>query len=321
MNNPFKFWLLAAVIAGLPACEQPDPAQPEASTTDVRYRRAGRIQAADIDEISGLQASRRYPGVLWAHDDGDTPALLALDTGGEELGRVAIAGITNRDWEDITLVPGENGDLLVIADTGDNRLRHPSAWLYFVPEPRPGADGRYGGQAAPLHALELRYPDSPQDIEAVAFDPLDQRILLLGKRTHPPRLYGLDLAPALARAQGQAQYLGTVETFRPPATRDRLIFGDRARWVARPTGMDISPDGARAAVITYRSLYLFELGATRDWAQALRGERLEIVGPDALREEAVTFSADGLDLFVTSEGRHAPIFHYRLPDPVGGPGA
>ena len=46
------------------------------------------------------------------------------------------------DWEDMTRIPGQDGDLLVLADIGDNDARRTNVWLYLVPEPEPGADGR-----------------------------------------------------------------------------------------------------------------------------------------------------------------------------------
>jgi len=118
---------------------------------------------------------------------------------------------------------------------------------------------------------------------------------------------------ALARDEATLELLGEVGNFRAPASTDKSAFGKRMPYISQPTGMDISADGSRAAIITYRSLYLFEMADARDWLAGLRGNRIEIVGPDALREEAVTFTPDGTGLYVTSEGRGAPIYHFRWP--------
>jgi len=313
MNKPLKNFLLAAIAVALTACGPPGPAAHQPVSTSIEYRRSGRVQAADIDEISGLQASRRHAGVLWAQDDGDTVGLLALDEHGTDLGRVSIEGARNRNWEDLALIPRDAGDLLVVADTGDNSRRYDSVRLWFVREPEPDADGRFDRSAPLYHTIELRYPDHQQDTEAVAYDPLQERLLFLSKRADPPRLYGLGVDDALTRDAAMLEFLGEVDNFRQPEAADWLTFGGRTRWISQPTGMDISSDGQRAAVITYRSLYLFELGDASDWLAGLNGARIEVIGPDALREEAVTFAANGQDLYVTSEGGRAPLFHYRWP--------
>jgi hypothetical protein len=83
-------------------------------------------------------------------------------------------------------------------------------------------------------------------------------------------------------------------------------------WVSQPTGMDISPDGRTAAVITYRSLYLWSREAGESWADAFQKEPLEVPGPPGTHDEAVAFSADGKSVYVTTERRPAPIYRYDL---------
>ena len=84
------------------------------------------------------------------------------------------------------------------------------------------------------------------------------------------------------------------------------------QWVSQPTGMDISPDGRWAAVISYRSLYLFEKAQDQDWADALAGEPIELEGPPSLKEEAVGFSRDGDFILVTTEGLPAPLYRWPM---------
>jgi hypothetical protein len=77
--------------------------------------------------------------------------------------------------------------------------------------------------------------------------------------------------------------------------------------------MDISPDGRMAAVITYRSLYLFRREAAEDWADVFRRQPEEIIGPPGTHDEGVGFSLDGRSIFVAAEGRTAPLFRLDLP--------
>ena len=76
--------------------------------------------------------------------------------------------------------------------------------------------------------------------------------------------------------------------------------------------MDISPDGSRAAVITYRSLYLFAREDSESWADAFQRQPVELVGPPGAHQEAVGFSADGRSVYVTTERRPAPLHRVDL---------
>ena len=97
------------------------------------------------------------------------------------------------------------------------------------------------------------------------------------------------------------------------ARQDILKNPGRGLWVSQPTGMDISPDGRRAAVITYRSLYLFERTENERWPEAFQRAPLEIVGPPGAHDEAVGFSLDGRSVYVASEGVHSTLYRLDLP--------
>jgi hypothetical protein len=103
-----------------------------------------------------------------------------------------------------------------------------------------------------------------------------------------------------------------VPGFRPPTKLDILTNPKRGLWVSQPTCMDISPDGRLAAVLTYRSLYLFQREEDESWAEAFQRPPREIVGPPGTHDEAVAFSADGKTIYVTTERRPAPIYRLEL---------
>jgi len=185
--------------------------------------------------------------------------------------------------------------------------------LYFVAEPRPSASGTYPEKVDLLHKLKARYPDGPRDCEAIAYDPTSNMILFLTKRDHPPRLYGLPVEEALQAGKAELQYLGDVPGFRPPTAADILSSKKRGTFISQPTGLDISSDGRRAAVITYRSLYLFERAEDETWADAFLKAPLEYVGPPGLHDEAVTFELDAVDVYVSTERRPTPVYKLKLP--------
>jgi hypothetical protein len=302
-----------AFILLLPACEpgpggaQPAPdssgAAPEAQPV---FHVAGQLKAKQINEASGIQAGAG--DVFYLHND-DGTKLFLTDATGRDLGSRDILDSSDRDWEDITRVPGADGPLLVIGDIGDNNAVRSRLSLYFLREP---SRDDPPGPLQVTHRLRFRYADGPRDAEAMAYDPASGEILVLTKRDQPPRLYGLPLDLALWQHEMEAEFLGTVPGFRPPTRADILRNPGRGMWVSQPTGMDISPDGRLAAVITYRSLYLFSREGSESWVQAFQRQPTEYVGPPGTHDEAVGFSLDGRSIFVTTEGRPAPLYRMDL---------
>lgn len=62
------------------------------------------VSDRELPELSGLAASRRWPGVYWAHNDsGDGPRLFAFNRRGQVIARIEVEGAEAVDWEDIAL--------------------------------------------------------------------------------------------------------------------------------------------------------------------------------------------------------------------------
>lgn len=303
--------LLAAVLQACgPAGEDPD-----ASESGIQFEVVGTVSTPGLTEISGLE-SISGPTVVVHNDDGE-PALYVLAKG-ELFATLHVAGAHNRDWEDLTWVPHATGRWLAIGDIGDNDVRRDSIRIYFVDPLDPSATVAVGGEQIEVtikHELELTYPDGPRDCESMAYDPVSRKILLLTKRDDPPRLYGVDAATALEAPRLELEFLGTVNRFRPPTPDDMRRLGKEGRYVSQPTGMDINDDGTLAAVITYRSLYLFERRPEQSWAEAFNNPPREFLGPPSRNEEAIAFGQDMKSLYISTEGRNPPIYRAELPPP------
>jgi hypothetical protein len=278
-------------------------------------QRTGFIAQRALEEASGIQAATLSPGVYFLHNDDSDNRIYAISESGADLGAVALDGSNNRDWEDITLVPSDHGPLLVIADVGDNFSVRQEITLYFAAEPLPDNQGRFSGTQPLLHQVRLSYPDGPRDCESVAYDAFSDRIYLVSKRDVPARIYSVGREQALAEASAALRYDGNMAGLRPPDRSDIRRHGRKGwKWVSQPTGLDIHPDGSRAALITYRSLYLFERREQESWPEAFSGSPVEFVGPPSRQEEAVAWAADGESIIVTSEKLPAPIYRFR-PNP------
>lgn len=303
--------LLLNVCASLCLLSACDGQQGDTHSADASgfasIERSGYLAAGDLIEASGMQASHSRDGDYFLHNDEGLPLLYAIDETGKDLGRIEIVPARNKDWEDLTSVPVEGGRWIVAGDIGDNWAKRRSIKLYFANEPRTGDFDRYSGYVDLQHWLELTYPDGARDCEAMAFDPVENRILLLSKRDKPPRLYAVDLETALTEAEAQLEFLGAIHPLRLPTFEDRAHWGNRTDWISQPTGLDISPDGMEAVVLTYRSLYRFRRQQGEDWLSALQRQPDEVIGPPAPQNEAIAYSADGKSVLVTTEKLPAPV--------------
>jgi len=297
----------AATVDSAGAREAADATKRADGNAPGEFRVVGRLESKKLDEASGLQAGE--DGVFFLHND-DGSEIFAIDSTGRDIGRMRVRDAKNKDWEDIGRIPGENGPLLVIGDTGDNHHARKSVRLYFIEEPRPGDFNR---SVEFSHEVKVRYPGGPRDVESMAYDPASGMILLLSKRDQPPRLYGIPLDKALDEKKVEAEFLAEVTGFRPPTRSDIMKNLKRGMWVSQPTGMDISADGRMAAVITYRSLYLFHREDNETWAEAFQRQPEEFIGPPGLHDEAVSFGHDQRSIYVTTERRPAPLYRLEIP--------
>src|SRR5205085_3619918 len=100
---------LAAVVVALSV--QPAAVAPALSANNLCQRFGpgsvtGHVQNKRLTEISGVAASRRYPGVYWTHNDsGGKPEVFAFTLDGTDLGSYALTGASAVDWEDIAVGP------------------------------------------------------------------------------------------------------------------------------------------------------------------------------------------------------------------------
>ena len=316
---------LLAVLLLLAACSRPTAGSlPESERP--RITMAGTLRDEALVEASGLARSNRVDGVLWAINDGGSAARLhAFDHGGGSRGRLDINKAENRDWEDLASFELDGKPYLLVADVGDNDARRDHLTLYVVEEPRldgddPGEndpsakDSRQGdlddnsgeGQDYAWR-VRFRYPDGPRDAESVAVDVAGETVLVLSKRDLPPILYSVPLRPDNGGVV-TATRLGPITSLPEPRKSDVENAPITRSWHWQPTGLDIWPDGAAAAILTYRAVYVYERADGESWPAALNAESTYVVGlgniPNA---EAVAFGDTADTVFVTIENRRPPL--------------
>ncbi len=285
---------LLALTALVGACSR-QPERPPALADASRCPKVGAVEVVgtvgrdDLDELSGLVASRRHEGVFWTHNDsGAGPVVVAIRASGEVVGEFELAGVEARDWEDIALGPGpEPGvDYLYVGDIGDNQRRRDGVVIHRFREPASVAGaGRI--EAGEITSFTLRYPEGAENAEALVVD-RDGALYVIskGERAH------------LYKAGD-----GVL-------TRQATLDVGSGALV---TGADLSPGGDLLAVRTYGSGYLWERAGDQSLADAVAAAPCAVGLAKEPQGEAIAFAADGAALVTVSEvgdgGGPAPAIH------------
>lgn len=235
----------------------------------------GHLDNKDLDELSGLAASRKYPGVYWGHNDSGNPAeLWALTRQGHVLARVPVKDAPNVDWEDIAI--DDQHDQLYVSDMGNNNRTRTRGYIYRFDEPDPAKPAAIH----PTAKWTILYHDKPFDCESL--------FVWRGWGYVMPKLRSFG-SPMLYR-------FPLTETDQPvtlqPVEELSAVHGP-------VTGADISTDGKWMAVLTVLGPYVFEIDG--DPLKSLKAKPTGHAVFVAIKEESICFVKDGL-LVGTEEG-------------------
>ncbi|HSW12448.1 MAG TPA: esterase-like activity of phytase family protein [Solimonas sp.] len=296
-KSAYKFAQLALVAGGLLAAGL----SPAGAAVPAPFEPLTEIRDVDLPELSGLAASRRWPGIYWAHNDsGGTPTLYAFNRRGEVIARVAIDGAEAVDWEDLALYEHDGRSWLAIADTGDNLAWRSSVSIYLLPEPALDAS-----RAAVSRHIEFRYPEGPRDAEGLAVDAEGGRLLVMEKAVPRAALYSLplDAPPGVVLAERVAEVALRRPT--PPRPAEPL---SAPRGAGSVTAMDLSRDGRELVLMTYGFVFDFARAPGESWAQVLAQPPRVWRLPRIKGLEAMAIEPDGRSLVVAPEGMPSAVW-------------
>ena len=256
----------------------------------------GTLESTDIDEASGLAASRAHPGVFWVHNDsGDSARVFALNRQGQHLGIYNIAGASATDWEDMALGPGpiDGQDYLYLGDIGDNSAVRSQITVYRIAEPnvdpcQPPITTTLTG----ADTITLQYPDGARDAETLMVDPVNRDLYIISKRESQSRLY-------------RAAY--------PQSTTQTITMQFKAQlpwgWA---TGGDISPYGRLIIVRGYFGASLWRRPPGTDLWDAFSDAACSVPLPlvSEPQGEAIAFDPQWGDYYTVSENAHQPLYYF-----------
>jgi hypothetical protein len=259
------------------------------------------IEHDAIQEASGLAASRQNPGLLWTHNDsGDTARLFAVQPDGTHAAEVDVAADAV-DWEDMARGPCEAGSdetCLFIGDIGDNRRARERVVIYKLREPKLPDQRPASLSVDEVEAIWFRYPNGPRDAEALMVHPKTAELYVVEKNSNSDNLvFRIPHKAAPPEQPHTAEIAGHITVGRLPGLGTAV------------TAADFSPDGAEFTVRTYLMVYTFCIDDS--FEAALKTRPVPSRPPVMVQGEAVAYDTDGAVLWLTSEGRPAPLLRMK----------
>jgi hypothetical protein len=253
----------------------------------------GTIENPVLEEMSGLAFSKKHPNKFYTHtDSGGEVAVFVLDSEGNEIGKIRLEGVENRDWEDIAVGPGPGGNSYVyVAEIGDNLGVHQSVQIFRFPEP-----GKLSGEISLKPEIHTyTYPAGAMDAESLFVDPISGDLFVVSKRDSKNTLFQLKSGDF-----GKEQVVAE-ELLKLPLTS--------------ATAADISQDGSKILIKNYFKVYYWERKKGESVADALSRTPKELPYVPEPQGEAVGFQPDGKAYYTISEKRFniLPVL-YRYPE-------
>lgn len=259
----------------------------------------GKIKTKEIDESSGLAASKCTEDVFWTHNDsGDGAYIFALDSKGEKLATYKVKNAVNDDWEDIAEIKDSNGEcFLYIGDIGNNSRTKTVQTVYRVKEPTDFS--KDSSKKNPLmtddaEAFKFSYPDIRHDAETLLVHPQTGNIYIITKR-----LSGASGVYKLKADfdNSKTAKIEKISDFSVPAVPEGFL-----------TGGDISSDGQRVVLCDYFGAYEILLPENaKNFDDIWKEKPLRIDLGTREQGEAIGYSANGNSIFATSEKKNSPM--------------
>lgn len=291
--------LLFTVFITIAGCSQSK--QAPVNTNDETV--TGVLQSDQLDELSGVAASKQYPGILYVHNDsGDSSRFFAIHPDGTLLCTYEFKGIGDKDLgvkdcEDIAIGTGpQQGQVYIyLADIGDNSENRSSVQIYRIPEPAIH-QGRINTDA---DVLTLEYPDGPKDAETLLMDPLEKTLYVISKRQDSAAVYSCS-SDFQDTDKRQLKLCGKL-----------FLEGNGIdKWVVSGS---ITTDGSSILLKTVSSVYYWKRQNNEPvYITLQRAPVKQSAYKSNGQEEAISFSPDGKGYYVLAEGKGSRIYYYKL---------
>lgn len=261
-----------------------------------------KIIPGGLSEISGLFISKA--DLFFVHNDsGDTSRFFAIDAKGSLISTLFFKGDPSKkhfgvtDCEDMAGGPGPVKDksYIYLGDIGDNGGNRPYITVYRFPEPNKFSSV----MQIEREAVNLKYPNGPQDAETLMIDPILKELVIVSKRQDTVGIYSTSLSfkngdTVTMKKQGSLFLAGKGLT-------KYVVSGD------------ISRDGRQIILKTYTNVYYWLRNGKEPISQTLRRTPTKLPYILEPQGEAIGFIPDGTAYYCISEGKNAVIYRYNIP--------
>jgi hypothetical protein len=247
-------------------------------------------EPSSLTELSGIVASRKNPGVLYAHNDsGSNSTVIVLSDTAAPLGQMTLTNVNAVDWEDVAVGPCDAGSCIFVGEIGDNNLAYATRTVYRFAEPSISPTTPIGTMMVAADALTFVYPDGRHNAETLLVEPISGDIFVITK------------------VSGVAS---TVYRLPKPFTPGTQATMEKVGDLSLPgsaglvTGGDVHPCGTRMLIRTYPMIYEFKLAAGQPFTSIFASAGSAVSTPTQDEEskgEGVTYAADGIGYFTASE--------------------
>lgn len=283
----------------------------------------GILDHASINESSGLAISRNFENRMYhVNDHGNGPYFIVSDSKGSVLQKVEISGEENSDiadYEDLAVGPCGGTSCLFIGDIGDNDKARSSIKVIVVEEKQELLQS-----AAPQSILELRYPDGAHNAEGLAVHPNGDIYIFTKEEGSAKKKKVKEFEDEVDGKKKKKKKGGTSEVSQLFVVKKAVWESAKGKPIemvkvgeidiatlageagALVTSFDISADGSKFALLTYKNALEFsfdfssgQFPAAQTWKAGENFQRLPI-NPLA-KQEALAFTADGSSLIYTTE--------------------
>ena len=248
------------------------------------------LKRQDLMELSGLASSRSKVGILYTHEDsGNWNEIYMTNAKGDDLGKIVLDGIPNRDWEDLACGPGPDNSksYLYVGEIGDNDSAYPKITVYRFPEPDLTALSPQTIVHISPEMLQFTYPEGAVNAESLLLDPLTKDLYIMSKQVAHSNLF-------------VAKYPQSTSSVTKLIQLASLPFD-------LLTSADISPDGSEILVRNTGQIWYWKRQSNESVLNAMLRKPLDT--PYFRNEhqgEAICFAADGTGFFTVSEIKKYP---------------
>ncbi|UZR94785.1 hypothetical protein [Chondrinema litorale] len=291
----YNFWLIIALFSTLAfSCkddisngDDEDNGTPK-ETIFKTGASAGALSSGEITEASGLVNSRSHSDFFWINNDGGAGAenrIFLVDKTGTLKATYWLEGVSNIDWEDITLGPGpeEGTNYLYVGQIGDNQAQYDKRNVFRFVEPSPDeSQFPLTDTISNIETITYVYPDGSRDAETLMIDPVTKDLYIVSKRESPEINIYVASYPQSTSETITLDKVGTL-----PFTQ--------------ATAGDISKDGSEILIKNYTTIYYWKRTSGESVADALAKTATEIPYLIEPQGEAIAFTTDGTGFYTVSE--------------------